>query len=133
MNSITSKEFRIPLERMADLKARIDKLSAKALKLCGQAITLTEVRVDSIPHPRNPDRVNVFQVVTITGPQPKIAGWVLAGALDVVTADGQTVSMVRAIPGETIPEGLRNRVRDCDHCNQKRERKTLYVVRKEES
>lgn len=132
MNSITSKEFRIPMERMPDLRVRIGKLSKKAQQLCGVPIVLTEVRAESVPHPRNRDRLLSFQVVTITGPQPKMAGWVLAGALDVMSVEGQKVSVVRSMPGEEVPSDLRSRVQDCDHCHQQRERKTLYVVRKEE-
>jgi len=141
-------EFRIPDENLAALQERIAKLSRKAVKLVGQPIVLKVVRTEKVPrYFRTPygefkldmngqkiptGRIDLFHVVTIEGPTPKLNGWTFAAAMDVVYAeDGQKLVMVRNAPGETIPTELRDHVSGCDHCGTARQRKTLYVLRKE--
>jgi hypothetical protein len=145
----TTKEFRIPEGNLHALKERIEKLSKKAMKLCGEPIILTVVRTEDVERKnkflsrvKNADGAfedvatgtgifDRYYYVTISGPQPKIKGWVFSAALDVVDVEGEKAVIVRTAPGEEIPAEFRNKTGGCDHCNTDRRRKTLYVLRKE--
>lgn len=134
------QEFKIPDGNLASLQERIAKLSKKAVKLVGQPITLTVVNTFDVERTKHDfvsgqkvgtGQFDRFHTVTISGPRPKLAGWVFSAALDVVDVDGERAVMVRNAPGETIPTHLREHVEGCDHCHTNRRRKTLYVLRKE--
>lgn len=134
------QEFRIPDANLASLQERIEKLSRKAVKLVGQPITLTVVKTFDVERTRynfNTGKAegtgvyDRFHTVTVSGPRPKLSGWVFAAALDVVDVDGEKAVMVRNAPGESIPAHLREHVEGCDHCRTERRRKTLFVLRKE--
>ena len=134
------QEFKIPDANLTALQEKIAKLSKKAMKLVGQPITLTVVKTFDVERTKynfatgkeeGTGVFNRFHTVTVSGPRPKLAGWVFSAALDVVDVDGETAVMVRNAPGETIPSHLREHTSGCDHCNTSRRRKTLYVLRKE--
>lgn len=138
--TVALQTFRIPDANLERLKDRIEKLSKKAVKLVGQPITLTVTGTEDVERQRRDfssgkvvgtgvfDR---FHTVTVNGPRPKLNGWVFSAALDVVNVDGEKAVMVRNAPGEVIPTHLREHVEGCDHCNTNRQRKTLFVLRKE--
>lgn len=63
--------------------------------------------------------------LTLIGETPKYAGWSFVAALQHL--DGENI--VRALPGETLPETYRTRGSACDHCNQVRRRNDTYVCR----
>lgn len=134
------QEFKIPDANLQNLKDRIAKLSKKAVKLMGQPITLTVVNTFDVERTKHnfstgkPEGAGVFDrfhVVSLSGPRPKLNGWTFAAALDVVDVDGEKAVMVRNAPGETIPSHFRKHTEGCDHCKVTRNRKTLYVLRKE--
>ena len=134
------QEFRIPDANLSSLQERIAKLSKKAVKLVGQPITLTVLKTEDVERqthdfatgkPKGTGIFDRFHTVTISGPRPKLSGWVFSAALDVVDVDGESAVLVRNAPGETIPTHLREHVSGCDHCNTNRKRKTLFVLRKE--
>lgn len=125
----TSPVFEIPESNFESLKEKIAKISKKAVKLVGQPIVLTVVG-----HKNKEIKKDVFRLyylVTVSGPQPKLAGWVFSAALDVVDVEGEKMVMIRNAPGESVPASFRDRVKDCDHCHTERTRKTLYILRKE--
>lgn len=134
------QEFRIPDANLQNLRDRIEKLSRKAMKLVGQPITLTVVKTFDVERTKHdfatgkPFGTGVFDrfhTVTVSGPRPKLAGWVFSAALDVVDVDGEKAVMVRNAPGETIPTHLREHTSGCDHCGVERRRKTIYVLRRD--
>jgi hypothetical protein len=147
METKTSQEFRIPDSNFTALKERVAKLNKKAQKLMGVEITLNVARVVDveklIPVRRNPEapggwdmrgtgEFNRFHMVTITGPVVKLAGWKFVGALDIMEADGEKMVLVRNASDEAVPETYRKNVNtNCDHCKVSRNRKTLYVLKKE--
>jgi hypothetical protein len=134
------QEFKIPDANLHNLQERIEKLSKKAMKLMGQPITLTVIKTFDVERTKHnfatgkQEGTGVFDrfhIVTVSGPRPKLSGWVFSAALDVVDVDGERAVMVRNAPGETIPTHLREHVEGCDHCHTNRRRKTLFVLRKE--
>ncbi len=127
----TKQTFRIPDERLVSLQQKIAQLSKKAVKLMGEPITLKIESSFNVDDEVKKGVVHRFHIVSVEGPQPKLAGWKFCAAMDVVEADGNKMVLVRNVPGETIPVELRNHVKGCDHCNLDRNRKTLYVLKKE--
>jgi hypothetical protein len=124
-----TKVFSIPESNLGALQARIEKLSKKAVKLLGEPIVLTVVGEKMVPVGEG--RLRKYFEVTVTGPQPKINGYKLVGAVDVVTLeDGTKDTIIRAAPDQTVPRELGRRVEGCDHCHTTRSRKTLYVLQK---
>lgn len=132
--TVVLQEFKIPDANLHNLKERITKLSRRAEKLVGQPITLTVVKTFDVERTKNNLGTGVFDrfhTVTVSGPRPKLNGWVFSAALDVVYIEGEAITLVRNAPGETIPHELRERTSGCDHCHTNRNRKTLYVLRKD--
>jgi hypothetical protein len=140
--------FRIPDANLSKLTEKIAKMSRKAEKLVGQPIVLTviatedveriarnpygKVMLDSNGKPEGTGVFDRYHTVTVSGPRPRLNGWEFVAAMDVVTLDdGQRSVMVRTAPGKSIPAEIRNHTEECQHCNTKRNRKTLYVVQKE--
>ncbi len=127
----TKQTFRIPDANLVPLQQKIAQLSKKAMKLMGQPIVLKVETSFDVEDPKVKGGLHRFHVVSVEGPQPKVAGWKFCAAMDVVEADGNKMVVIRSAPGEVIPEDLRNHVKGCDHCNVDRNRKTLYVLRKD--
>jgi hypothetical protein len=66
-----------------------------------------------------------YTVVLIDGEQLKLeGGWVFAGTLE-HTEEG---NILRAVPGQTIPDRFRQVAPNCDHCNLDRKRNDTYIV-----
>jgi hypothetical protein len=61
----------------------------------------------------------------IEGETPKYKGWTFVAVLQHL--DGENI--VRALPGETVPETYRNRGPVCDHCRTNRQRGDTYLVK----
>lgn len=73
-------------------------------------------------------RIREFLKVTVTGDAPKYAGWSLIGVLEPLDVDGTQENVVQTVPGYEVPLEYRDRVGECDHCNQRRIRKQTFVV-----
>jgi hypothetical protein len=123
------QEFRIPDANLSALQEKIAKLSKKAMKLVGQPITLAVVKTFDVERTKRnfntgkeegTGQFDRFHTVTVSGPRPKINGWVFSAALDVVDVDGEKAVLVRNAPGETVPTHFRSRVEGCDHCHTAR-------------
>lgn len=63
--------------------------------------------------------------VEIVGETPKLSGWAFVAKLDHTEAG----NMLRAVPGETLPEWARTVESKCDHCGVNRARNATFVVR----
>ena len=76
--------------------------------------------------------VMIWWSVTVTGQKPTYEGWQFVAVLEPMTTDdGQTLNLVRGMPGETCPVAYRDIVGRCDHCQTARRRKETFVVRDE--
>ena len=126
--------FRIPAANIGSLRQGIARLSDRARKLGSPPITLREVRVedvietvvdglDGLAYPTG--RVLRFHIVEVVGEAPKFAGWTFVASLDLL--DGGT--MLRAVPGETVPTAYRTATPGCDHCRLTRNRLKHYLLR----
>lgn len=72
-----------------------------------------------------------YHTVTVQGEKPQIDGWEFVAVLEPVQLDdGTQENFVRSVPGYPgIPQDLRHRLGDCDHCHTKRNRKETFVLR----
>ena len=69
-----------------------------------------------------------FVVVEVQGEAPQLNGWSFVATIQ-HEPEG---NIIRALPGEHVPEYFRTAPRKCDHCQQVRLRKDTYIVRNAE-
>ncbi len=88
-----------------------------------------QVETPSGYHPTG--HVLPYHTVTVQGEKPQIDGWEFVAVLEPVQLDdGTWENFVRMVPGYPgIPQDLRHRLGDCDHCHTKRNRKETFVLR----
>lgn len=120
---MTQTTFKIPACNLYELNEKMEKLNKKARKL-GVAEVSTRV-VGVLIEPLSGRRTYEIEVV---GLAPRLeGGWTFAGTLEHTPAG----NIVRALPGQEIPESFRSTPRTCDHCQKIRNRKDTYLVRAE--
>jgi len=118
-----TKIFSVPEQNIERLRIAIAKLTKKATKLGTPPITLTNIGVD--------DKADKFGNVTrhylvrIEGDAPKLAGWSFIG----IAEPSPSGNLLRAVPGEAIPETFRHTGTHCDHCLENRYRNETYIVK----
>lgn len=126
--------YRIPENNIAPLEAAVAKLNKRATKL-GVAPILFELGEREIEQERDfrTDKLltKVFFQVTITGQEPKFAGWSFVGTLQHVEEINGVI--LRAAPGrEEQLTAYRNATNSCEHCGHRRKRKDTFVVEHED-
>jgi hypothetical protein len=143
---VHQRVYRIPAVNVEQFEARIRRLAAKAERLgCGpirwEAVASEEVAVVRLPDQTTPaevaladltadvvpDEVRVYRHVTVIGDQPKLNGWRFLGTLQ-RSSDEDVGTILRTVPGETIPGEYRRRGLQCDHCRADRYRVDTYIV-----
>ena len=87
--------------------------------------TFTKTRKDEI---NGTEFVTVWKTIDLSGQTLKIEGWEFIGALDHKSIPGKTV--IKGIPGVTIPEKFRESNNCCDHCGQERNRYNTFLLMK---
>ena len=130
------KIYRVPTINTEGLEKKIAKLSKRSAKLGCSPITIKRHgQVDEMVVERDSYTgrvirrfVMIYDQVTVHGQAPKYEGWTFCGTLQ-HTENG---NLLRAVPGETIPEAYRNVRPICDHCKSRRQRKDTYVVRNDQ-
>lgn len=118
--------YNIPDENYETLKLDIDKLSKKNEKLGLPAIFLMPIgfkdEYDSF------NSVHRIWEVMISGPVPEFEEWEFVGKIDFHRNSG---NLIYCSPSKTMPEKYNTIESICEHCNQKRFRKTGYVITKD--
>ena len=122
-----SNTFKVLAARMNDFTAKLTKLNKKAAKLGCAPITYTASEMitvtwdDDFGH----KMVREYHDVTVSGVAPSFEGWTFLGTIETTPAG----NILRAVPGQEIPEQYRNVKPSCDHCNTNRNRKDTFIVR----
>ena len=132
--------YQIPDYNLDALRARVDKMTRRALRLGMEALvltvtgeafkTFTENKIDEdTGRWRKVERTVRFVLVTLVGACPRINGWALAAVIQ--HEDGG--NLLRTVPGfETmLPLRYRTAARTCEHCSQDRRRNDTYVLQSE--
>lgn len=121
--------YRIPEANIGRLIEQLDKLAKKAKRLGLAPITTTITGYEDVPGEQNGiPIVTRYALLTVTGEAPRYAGWTFVASLDFV--EGGTV--LRTVPGLTVPDTYRNADNYCDHCHSHRQRLGVFVVRHED-
>jgi len=124
-------EYLVPEYNLETLKARIEKLNRRAVKLGCAPAALTELECTD-EHVQGPNgnptgEIRRWVLVKIVGQAPKLQGWAFVAILDVL----EEGTVIRAIPGEAVPPEYRKAIPHCDHCKMPRNRRSHYLLRNE--
>jgi hypothetical protein len=126
--------FLIPLDRMDELQARIDKINKRAVKLDMPLVTLRhtgKVETRKVPlggrmgYRMGPEYTYDAEWVEVLGSTPKIDGWEFV-AVQVHRPAGNEYHWYS--DASDVSE-YRFRERECDHCHKRRVRNATYLVR----
>lgn len=80
-------------------------------------------------------RVREWGTIDVVTPEIKYSGWTLVGVLTpmpVAEDSLETVLFPSAVPGQTLPEGVREWSFRCEHCGYERRRLETFVLRHED-
>ncbi len=126
-NEVTT--YRIRVQFMAALEAEIAHLNKKAVKL-GVAPAVLVIHGTETVENKNSDTgivyTTVFNIVSVTGETPKLAGWKLVAVVETL-ASGE--NLLSCVPNEVCPPQYRNaNAQVCNHCNTSRRRAEVFVV-----
>lgn len=133
--------YKIPGENFDQLQYRIEKLAKRArklgvpepsIKIVGESKKMVHAEVECIPPCTNSNHKferTFFHVVPI-GEAPKLAGWIFVGTLEHEYDEEQKFvgTILRTVPGHTMPVEYRVKEAWCDHCKLSRFRKDTYIV-----
>lgn len=144
LRKLEEGEFRIAEYRIPELDAKFDKVNKRAAKLGLLSIVYlvveTEViqvtKFDGVNHTPTGE-VKTYQIITVQGEAPKLAGWSFAATLEHhVQDDGTSLNLLRKVPTFLLDLPLIFRERGpehCDHCQTIRRRNDTFVVFNEET
>lgn len=133
--------YEIPEWNMNLLRKKIDQLNKRANKLDCPHLRIVHHGKKQKVHPSYRKRVNegllpekkiptfTTHIVTIDGPEIKLAGWKFVGTLDHYTLPGTVI--VNAVPGQSVPKEFHHNDAVCDHCGKIRRRVETFVVENE--
>jgi len=142
-----NKVYSVSISKFRDILEKVEKLNKRATRLNLPPIEIKEIerRVETR---KKPDRTldptgelreyrdYDIEIVyfTITGVAPKINGWRLVGRIMHVDEGIKlAVNIIKAVPGETIPEKYREAAPTCEHCNSNRNRNDTFILQNAET
>jgi hypothetical protein len=92
-------------------------------------VLIDEIQPAGVPWPADagdaPTQIERRSIVRLVGTAPSINGWTIAAVVE-HTPDG---NIIRAAPGETIPERYQTARAGCDHCHQPHGGSRTYLIR----
>lgn len=127
-------------EKLAELNRRARKLGLSEVRWSfGGEYTVVEYKADGYVKtdaggwtPRVAVRLrSSWVVVTVTGDAPKLDGWRLLAVVEPYgeKTGGVQPAIVRAVPGESVPEEFRDvDLCRCDHCGTRRRRRKAIIL-----
>lgn len=142
----TTKQYEIPAEHLATLRKRLDSIGRRAAKLGVGSVDYQVGDTFMVPFVRDlhtenswmrfngddqvlqalletPGKVRYrqFCTVVLTAETPNLAGWDFCATLDHLHVDGESVNLLRVVPGldQDLPEQFRTATAaNCDHCHK---------------
>ena len=147
--TILMPEYTVPEQNLGWLREKVVKLSVRAQKLGVAPVTMTIVgdeqrpfvwkrdmdgRVRYFPTTTNADdkRESLvlirFVTVEVIGEAPVLAGWKFIGTIQHVRDNGQSATILRAVPGYEIGEYRDADPEWCDECKMSRQRNETFIV-----
>lgn len=110
----------------------IEKLTKRARKL-GVPFEVSRsknvTRREEITSGKNKGQILEFGEVSYSLPKLSLPDWRLLGVLTPIpTENNETIILATAVPGEELPEDIREWELRCDHCKMKRYRKETFIL-----
>jgi hypothetical protein len=142
--------YEVPESNLPWLREKIVHLNKRAEKLGVAPISLRIVseRLVDVPRTRARDAVEASLIaiegsagveamrvlkIEVEGEAPVLAGWRFIATLQHVSDNGDSATIIHAVPGETVPTQYRDTDgRWCDHCRTKRVRNDTFIVQQVE-
>lgn len=130
--------FTIPSVNMERLIKEVNKLNRRAEKLGFPKMNINVLGKREVIHPKYINRNDLKEEqkpritvsdITLEGDAPKIEGYEFVGTLDHYSIPGSVI--VRAVPGQSVPEEFHNIPPICNHCGKKRHRTETFVLHEE--
>lgn len=111
---------------IAKLNRRAERLGVEPLRFAATGAEWCHVEYEPALHGERHEIRRHWEVVEVEleGGQIKLPGWTFCGTIEHL--DGENV--LRAVPGQTIPEHYRDAAKACDHCGLDRQRIDTFVV-----
>ena len=132
MTTETPTIYKIPAVNFPRLEAEVAKMNRKAerletapvkLETHGQEVhTLEDGLLGS-------EYTETYFLCTIEGDAPQLEGYILVAEIRPVEDDDENV--IREVPGQRCPKQFRTTAMDCDHCQKKARRKSIFIVKNE--
>lgn len=118
----------IPSQNLEALNKFVEKSNKKARKLGLPAFTLYISQVTELREfgPKDKPYFIEYTKIEIDGAQPVFTDWSLVAKIELVQGIG---SVAKTVPGQTLPKQYLNHDNVCDHCNTKRLRNNVYIVK----
>jgi hypothetical protein len=148
-----TKNYVVPESNLADLKASLEKINRKCVKLGVPQVELVENGFEDRPYvwfqgswvPYSPTSTfhkdlkptyRRFFKLTLKGQTPRLEGWSFVATLQHLEVEGETANILRIVPGweEQLPKEYRSATPDnCDHCHKSiMTRKETFVVKNQD-
>lgn len=136
------KEYKIPVENWYELTMKIEKLNKRAAKLGCDPIVVSILRTEDVEifkgehgAGRPTGEFRRYNIATVEGKAPVLNGWKFIATLQHVTvteeSDTKKMTLVRTVPGETVPKEYQAAENWCDQCKTDRYRTDTFIVRHE--
>lgn len=118
----------IPENAWPWVKNELEKLQKKAAKLTDDKVMFMVVGKNEKPNPRSKmaGAVSVFYEVFISAPEVKLNGWEIVATYDHALEAG---SIIRQVPGHTLPIELFEAEAECEHCGVNRRRNNTFFLK----
>lgn len=126
--------LRIPLPNTKLLAKRVEKLNRRAKKLGLDPLVLLD-RGEDVEYVKV-DRTDIvierrYSLFQLVGSRPQLDGWTVLGTIQHDTGSDSGMNILRAAPGQTIPETYRHAPNLCEHCGTKRRRRDTFILQKD--
>lgn len=144
--------YEVPEQNFGWLKEKVEALNKRAEKLGVEPIRMTVIAetIKQTLDRRVRDAVEAslvaidgwngsylmvkFLTIEVIGEAPVLAGWRFIGTIQHVQDNGDSATILRAVPGQKIPDQYRDAdPRWCDQCRTKQLRNDTFVVQSVET
>lgn len=117
--------FSIPEVNVGKFEKAMNKLVKQSIKLGMGDVQYTLINKEFVTNDKETD---LFYTYKVSGETPTLNGYILVAILE----KQQDLNLIFHIDKEhTLPHGLETNTNHCEHCNHKRARKHLFILKNE--
>ena len=130
------REYWILTNRLDDLKREVGRLGRRAVRYFGATDPIRVETLDRTWQWTDEDTGEMWrwQAVRIVGEPPVVPGFEFIGKIEHIrNSDGTYTNILKAVPGQDIPDRFRNAGPNCDLCRRDIYRRDTFLVRNQET